>query len=565
MLARIDVARIAHRLDRVLPSASMPTGHYFVKGNQYAELTPSPNGYALRTGSIGTEGELVEKTFRELENAEVTYQLDLDKLKADGFRRTSGKPVALKVISSPAQPTKSEGVYLEDGERFIELIATPTSHRVRTGAIGTAGTTTTTRYASATESYEAYKAAIGVPGYRWSGGDVPMKLVAAAKREASRPKKPAKSAPPAVAARDAKLEAAIEADPDRADAYLVYADWLQSKGDPRGELIVLQHDGKTAAANKLLHKHAAHFLGEVADHQDLLVPHEHHTPRGRSTTWRWGFLEAVYFGNKDGVEPAAFDAALAALLDHPSARFLRELTIGIRSTDDNAYATVAKVIGKRKLPTLRKLFIGDFSSEECELNWTEMGAIEPLYAAVPNLESLTLRSGSMKLGKLLLPKLEELRTLTGGLDKKSLAAITGQTWPHLEILNLQLGDESAPALKLADLAPIFAATRFPKVTHLGLGNAEFSDDIAKELARSKIAAQLVHLDLSEGTLGDGGALALAAGTWRKLASIDVHDSWLTKRGIAALKTIAKSVELGGKGGQQDDEGDPTNRYVSGNE
>ncbi|MBA3538368.1 MAG: TIGR02996 domain-containing protein, partial [Deltaproteobacteria bacterium] len=38
-----------------------------------------------------------------------------------------------------------------------------------------------------------------------------------------------------------KLEAAILADPDDTAAYLVYADWLQSRGDPRGELIVLQH------------------------------------------------------------------------------------------------------------------------------------------------------------------------------------------------------------------------------------------------------------------------------------------------------------------------------------
>jgi hypothetical protein len=154
-----------------------------------------------------------------------------------------------------------------------------------------------------------------------------------------------------------------------------------------------------------------------------------------------------------------------------------------------------------------------------------------------------------------------LRIITGGLDKTSLASITGQKWPALETLNLQLGDTVSPAVKLAHLAPIFAGTNFPKCTHLGLGNADFADDIARELATSKLAARLVHLDLSEGTLGDDGALALAAGSWSKLVSIDVHQSWLTKRGITALKSIAKTVLAAG---QQDDDGDPDNRYLSGN-
>jgi hypothetical protein len=209
--------------------------------------------------------------------------------------------------------------------------------------------------------------------------------------------------------------------------------------------------------------------------------------------------------------------------------------------------------------------IGDFISEETELNWSSIGNVEPMYPAMPNLESLTLRSGSMKLGKIALPKLKELFIMSGGLDKKSLAAITDQKWPHLETLNVQVGEEGSPQIKLKDLAPIFTGTNFPKVKHLGLGNAPFQDEIAAELAKSKIAAQLETLDLSQGTLGDAGATALAAGKFPKLKSINVDESWLSKKGIAALKTIAKEVEVGGKYGQQEDEGDPENRYISGRE
>lgn len=190
-----------------------------------------------------------------------------------------------------------------------------------------------------------------------------------------------------------------------------------------------------------------------------------------------------------------------------------------------------------------------------------MGNIEPMYKAMPNLESLVLRSGSMKIGKIDLPKLRELEILTGGLDKASLANICNAKWPHLEKLHVQTGDDGN--IRLKDLQPIFDGKAFPKVKHLGLGNSPFADDICKELAKSKIAAQLETLDLSQGTLGDQGAAALAEGKWPKLKSIDVSQSWLTKTGLASLKTIAKEIE--GSKGQDDDGGDPENRYISGRE
>lgn len=46
------------------------------------------------------------------------------------------------------------------------------------------------------------------------------------------------------------LESAILANPglkeENADAYMVYADWLQGQGEPRGELIALQAAGTGA-------------------------------------------------------------------------------------------------------------------------------------------------------------------------------------------------------------------------------------------------------------------------------------------------------------------------------
>ncbi len=150
--------------------------------------------------------------------------------------------------------------------------------------------------------------------------------------------------------------------PDDQAGYLVYADWLQQHGDPRGELIALQCAGKRKQADKLLAHRAAHFLGDLAVTPQRLLPYPYGA-LGRTTTWRWGYLEAVWLSRKtiDGDAPTVADA-LDGLLHHPSAAFVRELTIGIVAYSGNSYDEIAKVIGKHELPTLKRLVIGDFYS-----------------------------------------------------------------------------------------------------------------------------------------------------------------------------------------------------------
>ena len=74
--------------------------------------------------------------------------------------------------------------------------------------------------------------------------------------------------PGATGARNAELEAAIAAAPDEVEPYLVYADWLQSRGDPRGELITLQHAMRAAGNTEGFAKFRVHeevLRGTLAD------------------------------------------------------------------------------------------------------------------------------------------------------------------------------------------------------------------------------------------------------------------------------------------------------------
>ncbi len=438
----------------------------------------------------------------------------------------------------------------EMANKFWDITLEGKSYKIVFGKLGTKGQTQLKKFASAPIAHCEYDKIIAEKtkkGYVLEGTPLP---------------------PPSMHRRDAKLEAAIDEDPDDVARYLVYADWLQAQGDPRGELIVLQH-AKPAGVKKFLDKHAAHFFGKLADARDLLEAYE--GPIGKPTTWRWGYLRALWLSNKydrsnmhGGTKPAIEVAdALDWLLGHSSTRFLRELTVGIVSYEGNGYGEVARVIGKHPLPTLWKLTLGDFHSEETELNWSDMGNISPLYKAVPNLESLTLRSGSMALGKIDLPKLRELRIISGGFDRASIKAILAAKWPQLDTLSIQLGRETAFTVK--DLAPLLDGAAFPKLVHLGLGNTMISDAICGALAGSKIAARLESLDLSEGTMGDAGATALAAGKFPRLALLDVSDNYLTRAGLAALKKVAKKVDARARRGgesQRDDGGDPTDRYIA---
>ena len=71
---------------------------------------------------------------------------------------------------------------------------------------------------------------------------------------------------------EAALLAAIERDPEDPAPYLVYADWLQARGLPRGELIALQggtddHPGDhriSDAAKDHVVANASYYLGDLA-------------------------------------------------------------------------------------------------------------------------------------------------------------------------------------------------------------------------------------------------------------------------------------------------------------
>ena len=367
-----------------------------------------------------------------------------------------------------------------------------------------------------------------------------------------------------------ELEAAILRAPDVADGYLVYGDWLQAEGDPRGEFIALQHalsQAKGAEATALKKKVAT----LLKKHQDLLLGTSLATMLGGKTLtleWQLGFIRSARVAAAGYDEDPEFeiDETLAMLLAHPSARFLQELTLGLADSEgENEYGDLIRLIAKSAPKTVRKVFIGDFVfPDDTEISWTHVGNVAPLYKALPQLRSLHLRGGEVSLGKMDLPELREFTLESGGLDRGSVKSIAAANWPKLERMEVWFGSENYGAGgEVKHLQPILDATGLPELRHLGLCNAEFTNELVAVLPKSKVLKQLETLDLSRGTLTDSGAEVLLANAaaFKHLKCLDVTRNLLSTKAAKSLAKLCADVVLGHQRRDYSDEEDE-HRYVA---
>lgn len=212
------------------------------------------------------------------------------------------------------------------------------------------------------------------------------------------------------------------------------------------------------------------------------------------------------------------------------------------------------------LPNLKALYIGDISSEECEISWIIQGDYSRLLAAFPRLEHLQVRgSTSLVWPATTHAHLKQLVLETGGLPASVLQALAGSSFPKLEHLELWLG--SSDYGFDGDLSHVKAAVeklRTPGLRYLGLRDAEIADQVAPWIAAQPWISSLSVLDLSLGTLGDEGARALLASqAVRKLARVDLSHHYISDDVQAQLRAAMPGVVLDDA---QEEDGDY--RYVA---
>ncbi|WP_150252782.1 STM4015 family protein [Nocardiopsis deserti] len=191
------------------------------------------------------------------------------------------------------------------------------------------------------------------------------------------------------------------------------------------------------------------------------------------------------------------------------------------------------------LPNLRSVFVGDITSDECELSWISQGDVAPLLAAFPRLEELTTKGADGVDGTLQLhvPSHEALRSLTlqsGGLPGRIAREVVSSGLPALEHLELWLGMEDyGGSTTPQDLAPVLSGGVFPRLRYLGVRNAQKLDEWIPALAGAPVVKRVEVLDLSLGCLTDRGGQVL----------LDRADAFAGLRGLDLLSHHFLSEEM----------------------
>jgi predicted DNA-binding WGR domain protein len=298
-------------------------------------------------------------------------------------------------------------------------------------------------------------------------------------------------------ASDPEQEAACLAAPaGDARPWQIYADWLQGRGDARGELAALFLAGKTHEGLSLLEQQREVLLGPVARHLPLEVG---------DLVFRHGFLTRARLTRRHGTDTdlAALTRAFLAL---PLARFVTALRFGLASHDaDNDWGpTVAALADAPHAGQLTGLALDDFGPEESDLASTPFGDLSGVWKALPALETFTLRSGAGGvLGTIDHPHLRSFTRESSGLSASELEAIAQARWPSLQSLEVWTGATPLGAeVTTRALRPIVEGVGLPRLRHLGLVDCELSRELIPVLAGSPLLPRLTSLDLSCGVLGD---------------------------------------------------------------
>jgi uncharacterized protein (TIGR02996 family) len=307
------------------------------------------------------------------------------------------------------------------------------------------------------------------------------------------------------------LLAALAANPDDVESYRVLADELQSRDDPRGELIALQLARETErnptravqiddAIAAHFHAHGERILGPLRRWTDEALFSKH-------WTWRRGFLDRL---DVDEVDPARL---LVDVFAHPAGQLLRALAIACNEAP-------LELVARRAPTSVRSLTLDTGTSAAA------------VWQRFPYLRQIDFTRCELGIDEV--PHIVEAR-----LGAASVTALRAH-WPALVKLTVEVDPERPRQSDL--LMEMLGSRRFPGLTHLSVPNCRFAEGFVLMLSGSLVGEQLEALDLLGGSLNDAAARAWAARPpARKLKRLRVRDNSLSFQGIEALAAVAEHV------------------------
>lgn len=299
------------------------------------------------------------------------------------------------------------------------------------------------------------------------------------------------------------LERELDAHPDDAARWLVYADWLQGEGDLRGELITRQgKDGFDAFVDE----HLEALFGSCADEV-----------RGGGQVpevvleWRHGFVHGATLAALNRERVVNLAELLTRLLPLPICRFLKRLSFGLNhevaqyGERQNDYAPIVAALTSR--PELARIEHLEFGLQEPVID-EEFGEREPLHPfgdlsalwpSVPHLKRLRVKGGAGVLGELVLPELREVALQLENHEENLFDEVVAARWPKLE--RFELWDDGGQV----ELAPLLHVLEALPLTHLALPFTQQLERLIPLLVGSPLLKRLRVLDLHDARF-EGNAL-----------------------------------------------------------
>lgn len=228
---------------------------------------------------------------------------------------------------------------------------------------------------------------------------------------------------------------------------------------------------------------------------------------------------------------------------------LRALIIGRWGGDsDEPPAGYLQALIERRLPGLRALFVGDMTSEDCEISWIRQGDYSGLIEAYPDLEVLRIRGKEdLKLPRREYRSLRELTIESGGLPSSIVEAIGDSSLPQLRKLELWLGaDDYGFDGDLSTYQRLLGKIRPERLSYLGLRNSQIADELAVYLSGQEWLGCLDTLDLSMGTIGDEGAAALCESPHiRGVKVLDLRHHFISAPLVKRLQLLPLTLHIDG--------------------
>lgn len=194
---------------------------------------------------------------------------------------------------------------------------------------------------------------------------------------------------------------------------------------------------------------------------------------------------------------------------------LEEIVIGCWGEcwdeEEGAQALIDGIIeNKEKFSHIKSLFVGDMDFEDCEVSWIIQGDYSGLWAAMPQLEKLTVKgSCNLVLGDIQHDKLQHLEIICGGLPSSVIQSVQKAKLPSLKTLLLYIGVEDYGFDgDISTIKELLTQSDFPELTYLGITDSEIQDEITEGVLNCKYINQITTLDLSMGSLTDRGGQML---------------------------------------------------------